>query len=58
MHAHPLGVFIKSNEDTMLCMDTLRALELVMLRAHGTPLPLYRFLVTGLEHFCTATLLL
>jgi hypothetical protein len=42
-HAHPFGVFIKSHEDTLSCLDTLCALQVVMESAHGQPLPLCRF---------------
>ena len=42
-HAHPLGVFIKSHEDTLSCLDTLIALQVVFQSAHGQPLRLCLF---------------
>ena len=42
--AHPLGVFIKSHEDTVSCLDTLEAIAAALRSCCGEPMPVQRFL--------------
>ena len=42
--AHPLGVFIKSHEDTLSCLDTLQALAAGVRQALLVQMPVCRFI--------------
>ena len=42
--AHPLGVFIKSHEDTISCLDTLHALAAGVRHCFGVQMPVCRFI--------------
>ena len=43
-HAHPLDVFIKSQEDMVSCLDTLEAIAAARRSCCGQPIPVQRFL--------------
>lgn len=42
-HAHPFGAFLKSHEDSLVCMDVLVALKVVMQTNNGQGMTLTCF---------------